>query len=59
MAGPVSVAVEFVTPSVTSPVYSETIALSGAPQELAAIDGVLYFSARTFDEGREPWKHVP
>lgn len=39
-----SVAVEFVAPSVTSPGYSETIALSGAPQDLANLIDTVFLA---------------
>ena len=37
-----SVAVEFVTPSVTSPGYGETLALSGAPREITDLVDTLF-----------------
>lgn len=49
---PVSVAVEFVTPSVTSPGYSETIALSGAPQEVANLADSIFVANFTT---ANPW----
>ncbi len=52
VADPVSVAVEFVTPSVTSPGYSETIALSGAPPELANFADSLFVANFTTSN---PW----
>ncbi len=49
---PVSVAVEFVTPSVTSPGYSETVSLSGAPPEIAGLVDSLFVANFTTSN---PW----